>query len=74
MSTSIQDLKSGESNCCGAPVYTNQMICSDCKEHCDIIKHNCEVCKDTGEIEIMGGSDADEWGVVDIKRCNCQED
>jgi len=27
----------GESNCCGAGVYENTDICSDCKEHCEII-------------------------------------
>lgn len=43
--------------------------CGACKP-----KYQCELCKDTGEIEIMGGSEADEWGVVDIKPCTCQED
>ena len=27
--------QSGASSCCGAPVYDDYMICSDCKEHCD---------------------------------------
>lgn len=31
----------------------------------------CDKCNDTGIIEIMGGSDADEWGVVDEKECDC---
>lgn len=33
----------------------------------------CEDCNDTGIIEIMGGSDADEWGVVDKKPCVCRQ-
>jgi hypothetical protein len=32
---------------------------------------NCNYCMDTGIVEIMGGSDADEWGVVDEKACSC---
>jgi hypothetical protein len=35
MSTEQQDIKGGVSNCCGAPVYTDLDICSDCKEHCE---------------------------------------
>ena len=31
----------------------------------------CERCSDTGIVEIMGGSDADEWGVIDEKPCTC---
>ena len=26
----------GLSNCCGAGVYANTDICSDCKDHCEI--------------------------------------
>lgn len=62
--------------------------CHDCKfeekeycTECEILAnyrkrypYHCEICKDTGEIEVMGGSEADEWGVVDVKRCACQED
>ena len=45
------------------------------EKECADEKFKCEYCKDTGEIEIMGGSDSDEWGVVDVKRCtNCQDD
>lgn len=28
----------GESNCCTAPVYENTDICSDCKEHCEVLE------------------------------------
>lgn len=34
----------------------------------------CERCQDTGIVEIHGGGDSDEWGVVDEKRCpDCSE-
>jgi hypothetical protein len=36
MSTSIHDIYSGYSSCCGASVYTDLAICSDCKEHCGV--------------------------------------
>lgn len=35
---------------------------------------DCKECNDTGEIEIYGGSGADDWGVVDIIMCKCKED
>ena len=34
----------------------------------------CPVCKDTGVVEIYGGSSADEWGVVKTETCECQKD
>ncbi len=34
----------------------------------------CKLCGDTGEIEIMGGTEAEEWGVISVKRCVCLED
>jgi predicted nucleic acid-binding Zn ribbon protein len=40
---------SGESNCCGAPVYDDYMMCSDCKEHCDYAPKVCGYC---GDIEV----------------------
>ena len=42
MSTSIEDMKGGSSSCCGAQVYTDLGICSDCKEHCDIVEDEDE--------------------------------
>jgi hypothetical protein len=30
------------SNCCGAPIDTDILICTDCKEHSDIDKCDCE--------------------------------
>ncbi len=46
MTTSLEDMKSGSSSCCGAPVYTDMGICSDCKEHCDIVEDDdeCPAC------------------------------
>lgn len=44
--------------------------CSKCAKYAP----KCSQCNDTGVIEIMGGSDADEWGVVDTKVCECRKD
>jgi len=30
------------SNCCGATIYENTDICSDCKEHCDVQEEDPE--------------------------------
>ena len=38
------------SNCCGATVYENTDICSDCKEHCQVFDA-CEDCDGTGEVD-----------------------
>ena len=74
MTTTLEDMKGGESNCCGAQVYIDLGICSDCKEHCEVVKYFCDKCKDTGDIEILGDGEHFEVGVIDIKRCNCQDD
>lgn len=37
------------SDCCGAPVDTDIMICSDCGEHCGI-----EPDEDSGDYDIVG--------------------
>lgn len=29
------------SDCCGAEVYADIMICSNCKEHCDLHEEDC---------------------------------
>lgn len=47
----------------------------DCKGAHEDDCHNrkvCEQCDNTGVVEIMGGSDADEWGIIDTKPCVCQ--
>ena len=33
---------SGTSNCCGAPVYGDTDICSECHEHCEIEEEETE--------------------------------
>lgn len=45
MSTTLQDLKGGTSICCGAEMYTDLGICSDCKEHSEaepVCEFNCD--------------------------------
>jgi len=32
------EYEEGESNCCGAKVYADIGICSDCGEHCDVVR------------------------------------
>ena len=39
-----------QSNCCGANVDSDILICSDCKEHCDL--DECERCEGTGNVNI----------------------
>jgi hypothetical protein len=39
-----QPEQSGESNCCGAPVIDDYLICSDCKESCDYRQPLCKFC------------------------------
>ena len=62
-----------ESNCCGAMILQGG-ICADCREHCEAVVYNCEICKDTGQVEIMGDDGRGNWDVVDIKRCSCLDD
>ena len=38
MSTTIEDMKGGMSNCCGALMYEEWGICTDCKEHCESVE------------------------------------
>ena len=37
------------SECCGAPMDSDIMICSDCKEHADF--QRCETCEGEGKIK-----------------------
>lgn len=34
--------------------------------------HSCNLCGDTGILEIYGGSTADDWAPVDSRPCRCQ--
>ena len=36
----------GNSECCGAPVYDDILICSDCKDHCYYANAICKFCGD----------------------------
>jgi hypothetical protein len=56
------------SNCCGASIYSDTDICSDCKEHCSEV---CEVCNGTGIVEIMGDGPNFEWDVIGTRPCAC---
>lgn len=40
------------SSCCGAPIYDDDDICSDCGEHCSGIQ-DCELCGGTGNVDIV---------------------
>lgn len=42
MSTSIEDIKGDVSSCCGAQMYEDMGICSDCGEHCDSVEDDKE--------------------------------
>lgn len=39
----------GNSNCCDAVLVNG--ICKDCGDHAGPILYDCEMCKDTGEID-----------------------
>lgn len=37
-------------------------------------KYTCSDCKDTGLLDVYGGSDADDWGPIDQVECHCQKE
>tara|TARA_R100001463_G_scaffold103430_1_gene157729 strand:+ start:875 stop:1168 length:294 start_codon:yes stop_codon:yes gene_type:complete len=37
---------SGRSDCCGAPVYDDIIVCSDCMDHCEYGDKLCGYCGD----------------------------
>lgn len=45
----LNDVKNGESNCCGALIMIGD-ICSDCKEHCEDISVEEEIRGDLAEL------------------------
>lgn len=55
MSTTLQDIKGGSSQCCGAPMYTDYGICSDCKEHSEEVTE-CVGCDETENLEKCEGT------------------
>jgi hypothetical protein len=75
MTTTLQDIQEeGESNCCGAKVYND--ICSDCKEHCEVVKYFCDKCEDKGYYLKTEWYDDDETEFsYDVEvPCDCQDD
>lgn len=42
MSTTIEDMKGGMSNCCGALMYEEYGICCKCGEHCESVEEDAE--------------------------------
>ena len=61
---------SNTSDCCGAPVYDDSDICSDCKEHCTVIAE-CEKCDGKGEYDEEIKSTRDLR--FPYKRVKCEE-
>lgn len=67
----------GDSYVYGNAITSNNLLTMELtieKEVEEEEEFNCEICRDTGTIEIMGGSDYDDWTVVDTRRCVCVED
>jgi RecJ-like exonuclease len=62
------------SNCCGATVYEDTDICSDCKEHCAIMDA-CEDCDGTGEVDEIDQSKVNSQTITPpyhkVKCLNC---
>lgn len=45
---------SGESNCCGAPVYSDSDICTECGEHCEVENEGDIIdCPDCGGLGLV---------------------
>lgn len=49
------------SACCGAPMDSDILICSDCKEHSDF--YECDTCNGTGEV-IIDENDIETGGIA----------
>lgn len=61
----------GNSNCCDAIIING--ICSECNEHCDVIKFDCEDCEDTGEVSIDERDSEGNWQRgVGTRKCTCR--
>jgi len=52
MDNTISIRKNATSNCCGAPVYDDSDICSDCGEHCGLITE-CPKCEGRGRYDVI---------------------
>ena len=44
-----QPIQEGESDCCGAPVLVDMMLCSVCYDNCDFAPKLCGYC---GDVEV----------------------
>ena len=65
MEEELITITEGMSNCCGAGIYSDTDICSDCKEHCsDVSRLMCKKCGDEtldqGQEESLCGACAGE--------------
>jgi DnaJ-class molecular chaperone len=61
------------SNCCGAVVYPDSDICSDCKEHCGI-EETCDECCGTGTVDVLDYSRSMEMRIdPPIKTVTCSK-
>ena len=45
------EVDSNESECCGAKMDSDTLICLDCKEHSQFSKIPCEDCEGTGYVK-----------------------
>jgi len=69
MTTTLKDMQNGNSKCCDAPIYLG--ICSDCKEHSEPKKYDCEDCQDTGYVDCDYLNDDHHWERgTDTQKCN----
>ena len=66
----------GISNCCGAAVYDDSDICTDCKEHCEVMTE-CPDCDGAGYKTVMDMDSVNSRTVshpndiiVTCERCN----
>lgn len=59
------------SHCCGASVYHDTDICTDCKNHCDI-EEPCPDCKGTGEVDVIDTAKVKSYSIdIPYKKDKC---
>ncbi len=59
------------------PDICGHQCLSNCRRvgcNCLCGEWHCDKCNGSGVIEIMGGSESDEWGVIDTKPCACRDE
>ena len=63
----------GESNCCGAPVYDDSDICTECKEHCSV-EIVCPDCDGTGEMDARDESKINSTTIIEpFHKVKCEK-